>query len=71
VHYGHFARKPKHVGVVSVLYVTVWPTSVLAAKRAGNEHAENTKERDDQESASELKRAKETKEDEQCPPSYL
>jgi hypothetical protein len=29
MHYGHFARKLKHVGVVSVQYVTIWPTSVL------------------------------------------
>jgi hypothetical protein len=29
MHYGHFARKPKHVGVVSVQYITIWPTNVL------------------------------------------
>jgi hypothetical protein len=25
LHYGHFARKPKHVGVDSVQNVTIWP----------------------------------------------
>jgi hypothetical protein len=29
MHYGHFVGKPKHVGVVSELYVTIGPTSVL------------------------------------------
>lgn len=29
MHYRHFARKPKDVGVVSVQYVTIWPTPVL------------------------------------------
>jgi hypothetical protein len=31
MHYGHVARKPKHMGVVSVQNVTIWPIGTSLA----------------------------------------